>query len=214
MRELAAFDEEVLLRAPGCTRLAGFDEAGRGALAGPVFVGCVHFPILTRDVLISLIGLDDSKRLTSRKREALLPLIKAHAAWGVGSAGPEEIDALGIVPAVSLAARRAYLKMGIAVDLLLCDRGLTLKDELVELEELELGELLHPLANEEATSALAHTRPLLGEIRDHEGSASDVGEEKRATSGTGKALSRRARAKACLGRPCPSGRSPPTPRRR
>ena len=140
--------------------LAGFDEAGRGALAGPVVVGCVHFPFFStagqesvptsspvRDATVpaslptprlhapssprlafleDLAGIDDSKRLTPRQRETLLPRIKAHAVWGVGFASAREIDELGIVCAVSLAARRAYRAMSVEAGLLLCDRGLTM----------------------------------------------------------------------------------------
>jgi len=117
--------------------LAGFDEAGRGALAGPVVEGCVHFefptapsaPItqsLNLSILQPLTGVDDSKRLSPARREDLFERITALSHWGIGTASAAEIDQLGIVPAVSLAARRAYETMGIEVDLLLCDRGLTL----------------------------------------------------------------------------------------
>jgi len=99
---------------------------------------------LNESILESLSGLDDSKRLTTRQREALFPRITAHGVWGIGIASAEEIDRLGIVPAVSLAARRAYLAMGAKVDLLLCDRGLTL------LRDSEIQRLNHltPQASE------------------------------------------------------------------
>jgi ribonuclease HII len=136
----------------GKVRLAGFDEAGRGALAGPVAVGCVHFPVLTsgsiphsvagqhtdrsiaqsfnHSILYSLAGVDDSKRLSPARREEMYRQITEVASWGVGWASAQEIDRLGIVPAVSLAARRAYSMMGQEVDLLLCDRGLSLLSDL------------------------------------------------------------------------------------
>jgi ribonuclease HII len=141
----------------GKVRFAGFDEAGRGALAGPVAVGCVHFPVLrsgsiphsvagqhtdrsitqsfNHSILHSLAGVDDSKRLSPARREEMYRRITEVASWGVGWASAQEIDRLGIVPAVSLAARRAYSMMGERVDLLLCDRGLSLLSD-PRLEEL------------------------------------------------------------------------------
>ncbi len=108
--------------------IAGFDEAGRGALAGPVVVGCVHFPFVASglDPPVELVGLDDSKRLSPQKRNALCERIRTLAKWGIGCSSPLEIDRLGIVSALTLAAQRAYRAMGYGVDLLLLDRGLSL----------------------------------------------------------------------------------------
>ncbi len=115
--------------------LAGFDEAGRGALAGPVTVACVAFdarrlaaPLLLKELIDDLVGLDDSKRLTPPNREALFERIVRRAAWGVGCASAREIDRVGIVAACCRAARRAHRNLGISVDRLLFDRGLTLRD--------------------------------------------------------------------------------------
>jgi ribonuclease HII len=100
----------------GFTRIAGIDEAGRGAWAGPVCAAAVILPpdpSLTRTVRpgtrgISLNGVRDSKLMTPLARETWAPRIKATAlAWGVGFASAEEIDKLGIVPATKLAATRA-----------------------------------------------------------------------------------------------------------
>jgi len=106
--------------------IAGLDEAGRGALAGPVVVGCVRFD-LEKSILPRLTGLDDSKRLSPIKRERLFTQITEIAHYGIGQATPREIDKYGIVPAVCLASRRAYHKLGAPVDLLLLDRGISLK---------------------------------------------------------------------------------------
>jgi ribonuclease HII len=90
-------------RARGARLVAGVDEAGRGALAGPVFAAAVAFP---EGALVP--GLDDSKVLAAEVREELAPRIRSvAAAWGVGSASAAEIDVLGIVPATFLAMRRA-----------------------------------------------------------------------------------------------------------
>jgi ribonuclease HII len=91
----------------GFTRIAGIDEAGRGAWAGPVAAAVVILPAdpsLTR----TLNRVRDSKLMTPLARETWAPRIKESAAgWGVGFASPEEIDSLGIVPATKLAATRA-----------------------------------------------------------------------------------------------------------
>jgi ribonuclease HII len=100
----------------GFTRIAGIDEAGRGAWAGPVCAAAVILPPdpdLIRAVRpgaheMTLNGVRDSKLMTPLARETWAPRIKAAAlAWGVGFASAEEIDTLGILPATKLAATRA-----------------------------------------------------------------------------------------------------------
>lgn len=100
--------------------VAGIDEAGRGALAGPVAVGAVVFPAGMSE--LALEGVDDSKALTPRRREHFAEVVKSLAlAWAVGYSLPAEIDSLGIVWAVYLAARRALAFLGVAPDYLLLD---------------------------------------------------------------------------------------------
>jgi len=112
--------------------VAGLDEAGRGALAGPVCVGTVILPHGGPFLLRTLSRVRDSKQLTPRKRGQLAPRIKEVALdWGIGFALTDEIDALGIVPATRLAASRALEKMSISPDFLLTDFRL-------ELPELDL----------------------------------------------------------------------------
>jgi ribonuclease HII len=119
-------------RVPRPFRLAGFDEAGRGALAGPVVVGCVAFADAwgdgpaRRQLLADLDGIGDSKRLTPRTREALYERIVRRATWGVGAASATEVDRIGIVDACRLAASRANGHLAAAVDGRLFDRGLSL----------------------------------------------------------------------------------------
>jgi ribonuclease HII len=87
----------------GYALLCGVDEAGAGPLAGPVYAAAV---ILSREIEIP--GLNDSKKLTSKKREALYDLITARAeAWSVAFATAEEIDELDILNARMLAMNRA-----------------------------------------------------------------------------------------------------------
>jgi ribonuclease HII len=114
--------------------VAGLDEAGRGALAGPVCVGAVILPDDNPHLLRTLSGVRDSKQLTPRQRDQLAPRIKGIArAWGVGFASADEIDSLGIVPATRLAANRALEAMSFLPDFLLTDFRL-------ELPELDLSQ--------------------------------------------------------------------------
>jgi len=100
---IALLAAEDAARAGGVRLVAGVDEAGRGALAGPVFAAAVAFP---EGAVVP--GLDDSKALSAEVREELAPRIRRMAAaWGVGSATAAEIDLLGIAPATFLAMRRA-----------------------------------------------------------------------------------------------------------
>jgi len=93
------------LSAPGHPRIAGFDEVGRGCLAGAVIAAAVILP----DDGSSLPGLTDSKQLSPRRREEMAALIRKTAvAFGIGRAGPAEIDELNILQASLLAMQRAY----------------------------------------------------------------------------------------------------------
>lgn len=109
--------------------IAGLDEAGRGALAGPVCVGAVILPPDPARILSTLRLVRDSKQLTPASRSLLAPQIQAAAiAWGTGFASPEEIDALGIVPATRLAASRAVESLSIFPHFLLTDFRLELPE--------------------------------------------------------------------------------------
>ncbi len=108
-------------------RIAGLDEAGRGALAGPVAVGAVILPGDGPLLLQALAGVRDSKQMTALGRERLAPRIKETAlAWSVAFASAEEIDSLGIVRATRTAAIRALNGLSLAPDYLLTDFRLEL----------------------------------------------------------------------------------------
>lgn len=94
--------------------IAGVDEVGRGPLAGPV-VACA--------VILFEVpgGLADSKRLSAAQRQALVPLIRASAAIGVGAASVREIDRLDILRATWLAMRRAVARLPVRPTLVLVD---------------------------------------------------------------------------------------------
>ncbi|MCS6994391.1 MAG: ribonuclease HII [Anaerolineales bacterium] len=101
--------------------VAGVDEAGRGALAGPVMVGVVILPDRS-DLEWSLGGVRDSKQMTPHQRTVWAAKIKEIAlAWSVGAAQADEIDALGILPATRLGVTRALQSLPFQPDFLLMD---------------------------------------------------------------------------------------------
>ena len=93
----------------------GIDEAGRGPLAGPVFAAAVHLPLaLARKLIVSeWAAVNDSKKLTERRRDALAATIKATegCVWAIASASAAEIDRLNILRATHLAMKRAHDEM-------------------------------------------------------------------------------------------------------
>ena len=113
---------EKRYRRAGYRFIAGVDEVGRGALAGPVVAAAVILPE----------GFDheelaDSKTLSPEKRQALYEIITREAlAWAVGEASHEEIDAMGILQASLLAMARAVTRLSLTPELLLVDGRFTL----------------------------------------------------------------------------------------
>ena len=124
MLENEIYDEGVRL-------LCGVDEAGRGPLAGPV---CAAAVILPRGLILE--GLNDSKKLTEKKREALFDPICAQAiSCGIAFASVEEIEELNILNATYLAMNRAIARLNPAPELALIDGnrsvGITMKNRCV-----------------------------------------------------------------------------------
>ena len=115
MTELWKLENEIY--AEGFSLICGVDEAGRGPLAGPVYAAAV---ILPRDAVIE--GLNDSKKLTEKKREELFDVITERAlSCGISSATVEEIEELNILNATFLAMNRAIAKLDPAPELALID---------------------------------------------------------------------------------------------
>jgi len=105
----------------GLTYIAGIDEAGRGALAGPVTAAAVILPQMP-DLIQSLNGVRDSKMMSPIQRDKWRRLLEPFAiSFGTGSASPREIDMLGIVSATRLAAHRAIHELSVPPDYLLLD---------------------------------------------------------------------------------------------
>ena len=101
----------------GVQIICGVDEAGRGPLAGPV---CAAAVILPKGLEIP--GLNDSKKLTDKKRRELMPIIKDQAlAYGIAFASHEEIDQINILQATFLAMERALAQLQVKPDLALID---------------------------------------------------------------------------------------------
>jgi ribonuclease HII len=110
---------------------AGVDEVGRGCLFGPVFAAAVVLPAAALAPLAAA-GLTDSKKLTARRRAALVPLIRHHAlAWALGQAAAAQIDQLGIRAATEramlCALERVQARMGRPPGLLIVDGVLPLR---------------------------------------------------------------------------------------
>ena len=112
---------------PSGSAIAGVDEVGRGCLFGPVFAAAV---VLDADASEELqaAGLTDSKKLTPRRRAALVPKIEERSlAWALGQASAREIDGVGIRGATELAMLRALQRLPARPELVLVDGNLPLR---------------------------------------------------------------------------------------
>jgi ribonuclease HII len=114
-----AFEKKIWKN--GYQAIVGIDEAGRGALAGPVYAGTVILPNNSK-ISDQLLGVNDSKKMTQNAREKWYQIIKDRVTEGaIGHASAIEIDEIGIVPATHLAARRALANLTTKYDFLLVD---------------------------------------------------------------------------------------------
>ncbi len=125
------YSYEKLAIEKGFKTICGIDEAGRGPLAGPVYAAAVILPI---DLEIE--GLNDSKKLTEKKREALFDIICEKAiSYSIGIATEEEIDEINILNATFLAMRRAVYGLSVKPDFALVDGNqhpkLSISDETI-----------------------------------------------------------------------------------
>ena len=117
MSEINLWAIEDACKEEGYRLICGVDEAGRGPLAGPVCAAAVILP-----EHLEIPGLNDSKKLSDRRRRELFPIIQESAlAYGIGFASPEEIDEINILQATFLAMRRAISQLHITPDLALID---------------------------------------------------------------------------------------------
>ena len=129
------FSFETSARLRGFTCIAGVDEAGRGPLCGPVVAAAVVL-----DPSRIPLGIDDSKKLTEKRRALLFEQIMECAAVGVGQAGPAEIDEMNILRASHLAMVRAIGALPLPPDHVLIDGNLLPRDLTVSAEALVKGD--------------------------------------------------------------------------
>lgn len=117
MSEVNLWEIEDGLYAQGILTICGVDEAGRGPLAGPVCAAAVILPSH-----LKIPGLNDSKKLTDKRRRELMPIIKEQAiAYGIAFATEQEIDELNILQATFLAMERALRQLHVQPDIALID---------------------------------------------------------------------------------------------
>lgn len=121
---MVGFEYEREAAAQGYKAVCGIDEAGRGPLAGPVFAAAVILPDG-----IEIEGLNDSKKLSEKKREALFDIIIEKAvSYSVAFADHKEIDEINILNATFLAMKRAVEGLGVPADFALVDGNRQPKD--------------------------------------------------------------------------------------
>ncbi len=123
------YEYEEKHKAEGYSAICGCDEAGRGPLCGPVVAAAVILPLG-----LEIEGLNDSKKLSEKKREKLFDIIKEKAlAYAVAEASPSEIDEINILNASMLAMRRAVEALSVPADFALidgnCSRGFEIPTE-------------------------------------------------------------------------------------
>ncbi len=164
MDELSPAREEAL-RAAGFQQIAGVDEVGRGPLAGPVMAAAVIL-----DPARMPHGLQDSKRLSARRRDVLAAEIADCAAVGVGTASVAEIDQINILQATFLAMHRAIAALPVSPDYLLIDGNRLPRDLPAPAEALVGGDGRSPsIAAASIVAKVARDRVMMDLAQHHPG---------------------------------------------
>jgi ribonuclease HII len=138
-----------MIRPTNDTLITGVDEAGRGPLAGPVVAAAVILGATP------IIGLDDSKKLSAKRRAVLEAEILASCQVGIGMASPEEIDAINILQATFLAMTRAVEALGVHPFHILVD-GNRLPKWVYSAEAIIGGDAIHPCISAASIIAKEH----------------------------------------------------------
>ena len=148
MTDRPGLDQERALQSQGFHLIAGVDEAGRGAWAGPVYAAAAILPLDRVDLSDTLNGVADSKQLSPNRRESLLEVINGEALGvGVGTATSDEIDRFGIACATRLAMKRAIDALSPFPEALLLD--------FVKLPKVALPQRSLPKADQHCLSVAA-----------------------------------------------------------
>jgi ribonuclease HII len=135
--------EMKLRQAKGVGRIAGLDEAGRGALAGPVVAAAVILPLEAVGLSGRLVQVHDSKLISAKRRDSLYELITQEAlAYGVGIVAAEEIDQIGIMAANHRAMVAAVTQLDPPPDYLLVDGPIYLRGSLLPQQPVVRGDRL------------------------------------------------------------------------
>ncbi|MFN3705682.1 MAG: ribonuclease HII [Thermoflexales bacterium] len=146
MRTRPSLDAERAFWELGHQWVAGLDEAGRGAWAGPVFAAAVILPSHINSDFLR--GLTDSKQLSPKQRERFAALVRQQAiSWGIGQAEACEIDRIGIVAATKLAMWRAIAALSVQPEALIIDA--------IALPEIALPQRAFPFADSLSLSVAA-----------------------------------------------------------
>mgnify|MGYP001825677928 CR=1 FL=1 len=133
--------EESICAEIGSGLIAGLDEAGRGAIAGPVVAAAVILPLDQPEKLEQLSEVDDSKKLSPKVRDRLYDLVVDLAlAYGVGASSAGEIDRYGIMGATRLAMRRASSQLSPQPTYLLIDGRIRLRDPALPQQSIIRGD--------------------------------------------------------------------------
>lgn len=140
--------------------IVGVDEAGRGPLAGPVVAAAVI--LCARGIH----GLDDSKKLSPKRRAVLEIEIKAHCRWAIGEACVKEIDAINILQATMLAMTRAVEALGIEPAHILVD-GNRLPRWRYQAQAVVGGDAIHPCISAASIIAKEHRDRLMAAAAAH-----------------------------------------------
>jgi ribonuclease HII len=133
--------ESDIVNISGIVTVAGLDEAGRGALAGPVVAAAVILPLRSTNLLARLVEVNDSKQLSARKRAELYEVIREVAvAYGVGARSSHYIDSHGIIAATKQAMLDALQELHPPAEYLLIDGRIRLKQSPIPQQAIIRGD--------------------------------------------------------------------------
>lgn len=149
----------------GARYIVGVDEAGRGAVAGPVVAAAVILPLDAPDRLQYLNDVNDSKQMTPGKRDALYDLVVEYAlAYGIGSTPAAAIDEMGIIPANARAMKAALEQLEPAGEYLLIDGRMRLKGIALPQRPVVRGDTLSlSIAAASILAKVARDRHMIGQ---------------------------------------------------